>query len=122
MNYTLFQCITQQPVGLGKSALLTSLQDGQAILFSRKPDCVAEVCYESAEDALELFIFGVATRQAAAIQTVRSEGCNKLFSFCNSATAGKVRGSLPNIDIMPTCCVLETDVRVAKGFIACGER
>jgi len=106
VNYTLFQCITQQPVGLGKSALLTSLQDGQAILFSRKPDCVAEVCYESAEDALELFIFGVATRQAAAIQTVRSEGCNKLFSFCNSATAGKVRGSLPNIDIMPTFCVL----------------
>ena len=54
--------------------LLTSFEDGQAILFSGKPDHdrdgIAEVWFESARDALEIFKLRVASRQAAITQIV----------------------------------------------------
>ncbi len=50
------------------------------------------------------------------------DAINSLASAIQQLQAKYADVSLPNIDIMPTCCVLETDVRVAKGFIACGER
>ena len=38
VNYIVSHCATQQPIGLGIPVLLTSFEDGQAILFTGKPD------------------------------------------------------------------------------------
>ncbi|KAL0050308.1 hypothetical protein WJX82_008680 [Trebouxia sp. C0006] len=38
VNYIVYQCVTQQPMGSGIPVLLTSFEDGQAILFTEKPD------------------------------------------------------------------------------------
>ncbi len=74
VNYIVFQCITQQPIGWGIPVLLTSFEDGQAILFTGKPDHdrdgISEVWFESARDALEIFKLRVASRQAAITQIV----------------------------------------------------
>ena len=72
VNY-IFHCTTQQPIGLGIPVLLTSFEDGQAILFTGKPDHdrdgISEVSFDSIADALNFFKLGVATRHAAAVQT-----------------------------------------------------
>lgn len=74
VNYIVFHCATQQPIGSGIPVLLTSFEDGQAILFTGKPDRdrdgISEVWFDSTADALEIFKLGVATRQAAAVQTI----------------------------------------------------
>ena len=74
VNYIVFHCATQQPIGLGIPVLLTSFEDGQAILFTGKPDRdrdgISDVWFDSTADALEIFKLGVATRQAAAVQTI----------------------------------------------------
>ena len=74
VNYIVYQCVTQQPMGSGIPVLLTSFEDGQAILFTEKPDGdrdgMSEVWFESTADALEIFELGVANRQTAEVQTV----------------------------------------------------
>ena len=58
VNYIVFQRITQQPIGWGIPVLLTSFEEGQAIVSTGKPDHgwdgISEVWFESARDALEI--------------------------------------------------------------------
>ena len=93
VNYIVFQCLTQQPIGLGIPVLLTSFEDGQAILFIGKPDRdqdgISEVFFESIADAIEMFKLGVATRQAAAEQT-RTVSLSDLRDEMNAAAAPRV--------------------------------
>ena len=74
VNYIVFRCVKQQSIGSGIPVLLTSFQDGEAILFSGQPkqgqDGISQVRFDTIGDALAMFKARVDTRQAAAVQVV----------------------------------------------------
>ena len=74
INYIVFRCMAQQPIGAGIPVLLTSFKDGQAILFigteGQEQDSISEISFDSARDAVELFRVGIVARQAASIRQI----------------------------------------------------
>lgn len=72
INYIVFRCMAEQPIGAGIPVLLTSFKDGQAILFigteGQEQDSISEISFDSARDAVELFRVGIVARQAASIR------------------------------------------------------